>query len=131
MKLPVSRWQRDLSDSTVLRAFGVFAGHHVLAQKALLKGLGKLEINPDRVAEDLSEAWEVLGEAVQTVMRRYGVVDAYERLKAATRGQAVTKEGIADVINSCDEIPASEKERLLKMLRLVLYWRFILFVMIS
>lgn len=114
-KLPISRWQRDLSDSTVLRAFGVFAGHHVLAQKALLKGLGKLEINPDRVREDLEDSWEVLGEAVQTVMRRYGVVDAYERLKAATRGQSVTKDGIADVINGCSEIPASEKEKLLRM----------------
>ncbi|MDB2447032.1 adenylosuccinate lyase [bacterium] len=114
-KLPISRWQRDLSDSTVLRAFGVFAGHHVLAQKALLKGLGKLEINPEKVAADLTDAWEVLGEAVQTVMRRYGVVDAYERLKAATRGQAVTKEAIADVINTCGEIPTSEKDRLLQM----------------
>lgn len=114
-KLPVSRWQRDLSDSTVLRAFGVFAGHHLLAQKALLKGLSKLEIDRDKVEADLDGAWEVLGEAVQTVMRRYGVVDAYERLKEATRGQNVDQESLARVIQGCEAIPPHEKKRLLGM----------------
>ena len=112
-KLPISRWQRDLSDSTVLRTFGVLVGHHLLGQKSLLKGLAKLEINRDSISADLDESWEALGEAIQTVMRRYGVSDAYERLKASTRGQAVTKDSLIGVIQDCVEIPADQKKKLL------------------
>ncbi len=112
-KLPISRWQRDLSDSTVLRVTGTAVGHSLLAWKSVLRGLDRILANPSKMQEDLNGAWEVLAEPVQTVMRRYGVVDAYERLKAATRGEAVvTKEMIHKAINGCQEIPESERTRM-------------------
>jgi adenylosuccinate lyase len=111
-KLLISRWQRDLSDSTVLRTIGTLSGHAELATTSLLRGLNKLEADPDRIAADLDNAWEVLGEAIQTVMRRYGVSDAYERLKSATRGQAVTKEALHQLIDATTELPEEQRERL-------------------
>lgn len=105
-KLPVSRFQRDLSDSTVLRVTGTALGHTLLAWKSALKGLSRVEAHPQAIQDDLTVAWEVLGEAVQTVMRRYGVNDAYERLKLATRGQpVVTKDMIHVAIDACSDIP--------------------------
>lgn len=115
-KLPVSRFQRDLSDSTVLRVTGTAVAHTVLAWKSALKGLARVEVNEAALSQDLDEAWEVLGEAVQTVMRRYGVSDAYERLKAATRGQPVVTRGmIHAAIDSCGEIPLAVKSELKQM----------------
>jgi adenylosuccinate lyase len=113
-KLPISRWQRDLTDSTVLRNMGVGLGYAVLAYQSLLTGLNKLELNADALAADLDAAWEVLAEPIQTVMRRYGVPGAYEKLKEVTRGQAVTREALHGLIRGLD-IPAAEKERLLAM----------------
>lgn len=111
-KLPVSRWQRDLTDSTVLRNLGVAFGYAFVAYAALERGLGKLELNADRVAEDLDAAWEVLAEAIQTVMRRYGVPKPYEKLKALTRGKGhMTPEVIHAFIDTL-EIPADAKARL-------------------
>jgi adenylosuccinate lyase len=113
-KLPISRWQRDLTDSTVQRNLGLAAGYIVIALKSLLKGVGKLRVNEDAIHADVSAAWEVLAEAVQTVMRRYGIENPYEKLKALTRGQAVTKEILLEFIGTLD-IPDAEKERLLKL----------------
>ncbi|MEP6547524.1 MAG: adenylosuccinate lyase [Gammaproteobacteria bacterium] len=113
-KLPVSRLQRDLTDSTVLRNFGVAIGHSILSYASLTQGLGKLELDCARVAEDLDRAWEVLGEAVQTVMRAQGIPDAYERLKSFTRGRPIDKAAMRDFIASLD-LPATEKERLLRL----------------
>ena len=113
-KLPISRWQRDLTDSTVLRNMGVAMGYAVLAYHSLSVGLGKLEINEERLAEDLDKAWEVLAEPIQTVMRRYGVAGAYEKLKEVTRGKTVNAAGLHALIRSLD-IPDSEKTRLLAM----------------
>ena len=113
-KLPISRWQRDLSDSTVLRNMGVALGHAVLAYQSLLAGLHKLEINPQAINVDLEPAWEVLAEPIQTVMRRYGIPGAYEKLKAATRGKAVSQQDLHGLIRSLD-IPAPERERLLAL----------------
>lgn len=113
-KLPISRWQRDLTDSTVLRNIGVAFGYAVLAYASLATGLGKLELNEAALAEDLDSSWEVLAEPIQTVMRRYGVAGAYEKLKEVTRGQAVTAEALHGLIRSL-EIPEAEKERLLAM----------------
>ncbi len=110
-KLPVSRWQRDLSDSTVQRNFGVAIGYALIAIESAAKGIGKLEIDRPRIAADLDEAWEVLGEAVQTVMRRHGIPEPYEKLKALTRGQAVTRELLIEFVDGLD-IPAEERERL-------------------
>ncbi|MCS6809942.1 MAG: adenylosuccinate lyase [Tepidimonas sp.] len=110
-KLPISRWQRDLTDSTVLRNMGVALGYAVLAHQALLTGLGKLELHEPALAADLDAAWEVLAEPIQTVMRRYGVPGAYERLKDATRGQRVTREALHALIDDLP-IPAPEKARL-------------------
>ena len=110
-KLPISRWQRDLTDSTVQRNFGVALGYDMIAMKSLQKGLGKLELNTARLEQDVENAWEVLGEAVQTVMRRYGIPQPYEKLKALTRGQAVSKEVLAEFIATLD-IPDAEKKRL-------------------
>ncbi|MCX7662777.1 MAG: lyase family protein, partial [Tepidimonas fonticaldi] len=110
-KLPVSRWQRDLTDSTVLRNMGVALGYAVLAHQSLLTGLAKLELNAAALAADLDAAWEVLAEPIQTVMRRYGVPGAYERLKAATRGQQVTREALHALIDGLP-IPDAEKARL-------------------
>ena len=113
-KLPVSRWQRDLTDSTVLRNMGVALGYAVLAYHSLGVGLGKLEINEEAIAADLDASWEVLAEPIQTVMRRYGVSGAYEKLKEVTRGKTVTSEALHELIRGL-EIPQSEKDRLLAM----------------
>jgi adenylosuccinate lyase len=113
-KLPISRWQRDLTDSTVLRNMGVALGYAVLGYDSLLRGLDKLEINLDALAADLDGAWEVLAEPIQTVMRRYNLPNPYERLKALTRGKAITREAFHAFIRTL-EIPAAERERLLSM----------------
>ena len=113
-KLPISRWQRDLTDSTVLRNMGVAMGYSVLAYQSLGVGLNKLEINREALAADLDAAWEVLAEPIQTVMRRYGVEQAYEQLKEATRGKSVTPEALHQLIRSLP-IPTAEIERLLAM----------------
>lgn len=114
-KLPVSRWQRDLTDSTVLRNMGVALGHTLLAYDSCLKGLGKLQIDPVRLSEDLQNAWEVLAEPIQTVMRRYGVPNPYEQLKALTRGKTgIDRATLQQFIGQLD-IPATEKERLLRL----------------
>ena len=113
-KLPISRWQRDLTDSTVQRNFGVALGYVVIALASAVKGLDKLQVNRDALQADIAEAWELLAEAVQTVMRRYGIPEPYEKLKALTRGQAVTRELLHGFIETLD-IPASEKTRLLAL----------------
>ena len=113
-KLPISRWQRDLTDSTVLRNVGVALGYAVLAYQSLLTGLNKLEINEDAIAKDLDNAWEVLAEPIQTVMRRFGLPQPYEQLKKFTRGAAMTKELMQGFIAGLD-IPQEEKDRLLAM----------------
>jgi adenylosuccinate lyase len=113
-KLPVSRFQRDLTDSTVLRNMGVALGYSVLACDSLARGMAKLEVDQDRLAADLDTAWEVLAEPIQTVMRRHGLPNPYEQLKALTRGRAVTREALHDFIARLD-LPAAEKARLLAM----------------
>ena len=113
-KLPVSRLQRDLTDSTVLRNVGVAIGHSVLSFRSLATGLEKIELDAARVADDLNRAWEVLGEAVQTVMRAHGIPDAYDKLKTFTRGRAVDELAMREFIASLD-LPAAEKERLLRL----------------
>ncbi len=114
-KLPVSRWQRDLTDSTVLRNMGVGLGHTLLAFDSCAKGLGKLEVNSTRIMVDIDNAWEVLAEPIQTVMRRYGVENPYEQLKVLTRGKGgITKETLHQFIETLD-IPASAKKDLLEM----------------
>ena len=113
-KLPVSRWQRDLTDSTVLRNMGVGLGYSLIAYQATLKGLNKLEINPAALAADLDNAWEVLAEPIQTVMRRYAIEEPYEKLKAFTRGKAMTQDMMKDFIESL-ELPDAAKKELLAM----------------
>ena len=113
-KLPVSRWQRDLTDSTVLRNIGVALGYAALAYNSLMVGLNKLELNEEALAADLDASWEVLAEPIQTVMRRFGVQGAYEKLKEVTRGKTVTAEALHGLIRSLD-IPQAEKDRLLAM----------------
>ncbi len=113
-KLPVSRWQRDLSDSTALRTTGTSFAHALIAYQSLLKGLDKLEANPARLAADLDNAWEVLAEPIQTVMRRHGIEKPYEQLKAMTRGKAITREMLAEFIQSLDS-PAEAREALLAL----------------
>ena len=113
-KLPISRWQRDLTDSTVLRALGTAFGHTLVALESLAKGLGKLTVNAERLAADLDASWEVLAEAVQTVMRRYGLPEPYEQLKALTRGQGITRESMRRFIEGLD-LPAATKQRLLEL----------------
>jgi adenylosuccinate lyase len=113
-KLPISRWQRDLSDSTVLRNMGVALGYTALAYASLMTGLKKLELNEEALAQDLEASWEVLAEPIQTVMRRYGVPGAYEKLKEVTRGKTVTAEALHGLIRQL-EIPQAEKDRLLAM----------------
>ncbi len=113
-KLPLSRWQRDLTDSTVLRNLGVALGHSVLAYRALAMGLDKLEVDEARIAADLEDAWEVLAEAVQTVMRAHGVPDAYNLLKAITRGRAIDRGALHQFIEATT-LPESEKARLLAL----------------
>ncbi|WKD48309.1 adenylosuccinate lyase [Microbulbifer spongiae] len=113
-KLPLSRWQRDLTDSTVLRNMGVGVGYSAIAYAATTKGLGKLEINRERLAKDLDNAWEVLAEPIQTVMRRYNIEAPYEKLKNLTRGQGITRETLKTFIESL-EIPAEAKSALLEL----------------
>jgi adenylosuccinate lyase len=113
-KLPISRFQRDLTDSTVLRNMGVALGHAVLAYDSLARGLDKLEVNRAALDADLDAAWEVLAEPIQTVMRRHRLPDAYEQLKALTRGRAITREAIRGFVESLD-IPADDKARLLAL----------------
>ncbi len=113
-KLPVSRWQRDLTDSTVLRNLGVAFGYCLIAYVACQRGLGKLEVNDARLAEDLDQAWEVLAEPIQTVMRRYGVPEPYEKLKALTRGRAITRELIQDFVRTLP-IPVQARDALLAL----------------
>jgi adenylosuccinate lyase len=113
-KLPISRWQRDLSDSTVLRNLGVALGHALLGYDSLARGLAKLEVNHQALCDDLDAAWEVLAEPIQTVMRRYQVPQAYERLKDMTRGKAITREALHAFIATL-EIPQAERDRLLAL----------------
>jgi adenylosuccinate lyase len=113
-KLPISRWQRDLTDSTVLRNMGVALGHAVLAYQSLTVGLGKLELNPQALAADLDSSWEVLAEPIQTVMRRFGLPHPYEQLKDFTRGEPMTRELMQGFIAKLD-LPDAEKQRLLSM----------------
>ncbi|ENA36504.1 adenylosuccinate lyase [Pseudomonas sp. HPB0071] len=110
-KLPISRWQRDLTDSTVLRNLGVGFAHSVIAYEATLKGISKLELNAQRIADDLDNCWEVLAEPVQTVMRRYGVANPYEKLKELTRGKGISAEALQTFIKGLD-IPAEAKAEL-------------------
>jgi len=113
-KLPISRWQRDLTDSTVLRGLGTAFGHTLVGLASLRKGLGKLQVNPDRMAADLDGAWEVLAEAVQTVMRRHGLPNPYEQLKALTRGQGITRESMREFIARLD-LPEDDRQRLMEL----------------
>ena len=113
-KLPVSRWQRDLTDSTVLRNIGVGFGYSLLAYDSCLRGLNKLEVNPARLADDLDNSWEVLAEPVQTVMRRHGIENPYEQLKELTRGKGISKDALRDFIGGL-AIPQEDKDRLLAM----------------
>ncbi|WP_106230277.1 adenylosuccinate lyase [Halomonas ventosae] len=110
-KLPISRWQRDLTDSTVLRNLGVGLAYGLIAYEASLKGIGKLEANPARIAEDLDASWEVLAEPIQTVMRRYGIEKPYEKLKELTRGKRIDQTGFAAFIDTL-QLPESVKEEL-------------------
>jgi adenylosuccinate lyase len=113
-KLPISRWQRDLTDSTVLRNMGVGFGYGLIAYSSALKGIGKLQTNHAALAADLDDAWEVLAEPIQTVMRRYGIEEPYEKLKALTRGQAITRELIQQFVVSL-ELPPEAKQTLLDL----------------
>ena len=113
-KLPVSRWQRDLTDSTVLRNLGVACAHCLIAYASIAKGILKLEVNESKLKSDLNDAWEVLAEPIQTVMRRYGVENPYEKLKSLTRGKTIDAKILADFISSLD-IPQEAKEELLKL----------------
>ena len=113
-KLPVSRWQRDLTDSTVLRNLGVGCGHSLIAYESCLKGIGKLAMDEHRLAQDLDQAWEVLAEPIQTVMRRYKVPNAYEKLKELTRGKSITAELLTEFVAQLP-IPEAEKQRLTQL----------------
>ena len=113
-KLPISRWQRDLTDSTVLRNLGVGFAHSVMAYEATLKGISKLELNEQRIAADLDACWEVLAEPIQTVMRRYAIENPYEKLKELTRGKGISPEALLSFIDDLD-MPAAAKEELKKL----------------
>jgi adenylosuccinate lyase len=113
-KLPISRWQRDLTDSTVLRTIGTAAGHGAIAYASLLKGLGKLQLNEQALADDLDHSWEVLAEPIQTVMRVHGIENPYEQLKALTRGKAISAEVMVEFVRKLD-IPEAAKQRLLEL----------------
>jgi len=110
-KLPVSRWQRDLSDSTALRALGVGVAHTIIAYQATLKGISKLEVNQDSLANELDQNWEVLAEPIQTVMRRYGIEKPYEKLKELTRGKRVDQQGMQQFVDQLD-MPQAAKDEL-------------------
>ncbi|BDA50647.1 Adenylosuccinate lyase [Coccomyxa sp. Obi] len=114
-KLPISRWQRDLTDSTVLRNLGVGLGHSLLAYSSTLRGISKLQMNEAKLADDLNTSWEVLAEPIQTVMRRYGVEEPYEKLKAFTRGQAVTQESMREFVAGVDGLPEHAKAELAQL----------------
>ncbi|MFN2289248.1 MAG: adenylosuccinate lyase [Chromatocurvus sp.] len=114
-KLPISRWQRDLTDSTVLRNMGVGFGYSLIAYASLQRGLGKLEINAARLGDDLDDSWEVLAEAVQTVMRRHGIEKPYEKLKALTRGQAINRDSLHAFIDGLEGLPGSARAELLEL----------------
>jgi adenylosuccinate lyase len=113
-KLPISRWQRDLTDSTVLRNMGVALGYALLAYDSLARGLGKLEVNPQALADDLDSAWEVLAEPIQTVMRRHALPNPYERLKELTRGKAITRDSLQAFVATL-ELPEDDKARLMAL----------------
>jgi adenylosuccinate lyase len=113
-KLPISRWQRDLTDSTVLRSLGTAFGHTLIALDALARGLGKLSVAPERLAADLDASWEVLAEAVQTVMRRHGLPEPYEQLKALTRGQGITRDALREFIAGLS-LPVDARQRLIDL----------------
>ena len=113
-KLPRSRWQRDLTDSTVLRVIGTAYGHSMVALASLIKGLSKLEVDAGRLEQDLDQSWEVLAEPIQTVMRRYGIENPYEQLKALTRGKAITQEELRSFIDGLD-IPDEARENLKRL----------------
>ncbi len=113
-KLPVSRYQRDLSDSSAMRNFGVGIAHSYLMVLSAIRGLGKVDINPIALSADLDDVWEVLGEAVQTILRKYGIQNAYEQLKALTRGSHITREALQEFVSTLD-IPNDDKQRLLQL----------------
>ena len=113
-KLPVSRWQRDLTDSTVLRTIGTAAGHGMIAYSSLLKGLSKLQVNTQQLADDLDHSWEVLAEPIQTIMRVHGIENPYEQLKTLTRGKKITADIMVDFIATLD-IPDTAKQQLLAL----------------
>ncbi len=113
-KLPVSRWQRDLTDSTVLRTLGLGVAHSLIAYKATLKGISKLEVNQDSLMKELDQNWEVLAEPIQTVMRRYGIEKPYEKLKELTRGKRVDQQGMREFVDQL-ELPESAKDELKAM----------------
>ena len=113
-KLPVSRWQRDLSDSTVQRNLGVAIAHGFLAYQSILNGLGRLELNRERLADDLETRWELLAEPIQMVMRRHGYADAYEQLKSLTRGQTIDRKQLRAFIETL-ELPKKVKKSLLEL----------------
>ncbi len=113
-KLPISRWQRDLTDSTVLRVIGTAYGHSLVASSSLLKGLGKLEVDTARLEQDLNLSWEVLAEPIQTMMRRHGIENPYEQLKSLTRGKRITQKDLAEFIRTLD-IPDRARESLLAL----------------
>ena len=113
-KLPISRWQRDLSDSTVLRNLGLSCAYSLIAYSSLLRGIGKIEVNNEKIRQDLDNAWEVLAEPIQTVMRRYGIENPYEKLKALTRGQEINQQLIQEFVADLD-IPTEAKEHLMQL----------------
>jgi adenylosuccinate lyase len=113
-KLPISRWQRDLTDSTVLRNLGVALGYCLVAYDACLRGLGKLEVNVAAIDADIDNCWEVLAEPIQTVMRRYGLPQPYEQLKALTRGKGITEQALREFIGGL-ALPSEVRARMLAM----------------
>jgi len=113
-KLPISRWQRDLSDSTVLRNLGLSCAYSLIAYSSLQRGIGKIEVNNEKIRQDLDNAWEVLAEPIQTVMRRYGIENPYEKLKALTRGQEINQQLIQEFVAGLD-IPTEAKEHLMQL----------------
>jgi adenylosuccinate lyase len=113
-KLPISRWQRDLTDSTVLRNLASGLGHSLIAYESCQRGAAKLDAGADTIAAELDESWEVLAEAVQTVMRRHGIADAYEQLKELTRGRRINQDMLRDFIEAAD-LPADVRTRLISL----------------